>query len=185
MIVLKISTLQRFVRKPSKCDWMAKVVFLKKPLLIFGGRCNRYFWDIRLKILRLPNHDFNMLFQLVLAKFFKSELFSCLLKIDHVIKSCKEPIHFLFSFKFKFGNPKYWITKALIYTVKKIDPEGFWNLVNTGPNKFLNGQNTCTAPPFVYKSPAEPCKILNGKQYWNNYVTKFADGSVLTACQHR
>ena len=33
-----------------------------------------------------------MLFQLVLTKFFKSELFSCLLKVDHVIKSCKGPI---------------------------------------------------------------------------------------------
>ena len=32
-----------------------------------------------------------MLFQLVLTKFFKSELFSCLPKVDHVIKSCKEP----------------------------------------------------------------------------------------------
>ena len=52
-------------------------------LLTFGSRCNRYFWDIRLKILRLPN--FNMLFQLVLLKFFKSELFSCIPKVDHVI----------------------------------------------------------------------------------------------------
>ena len=33
-----------------------------------------------------------MLFQLVLTKFFKSELFSCLPKVDNVIKSCKEPI---------------------------------------------------------------------------------------------
>ena len=33
-----------------------------------------------------------MLFQLVLTKFFKSELFSCLPKVVHVIKSCKEPI---------------------------------------------------------------------------------------------
>ena len=47
--------------------------------------------DIQLKILRLPN--FNMLFQLVLAKCFKSELFSCLPKVDHVIKSSKEPIN--------------------------------------------------------------------------------------------
>ena len=47
-------------------------------------------FEIRQKILRLPN--FNMLFQLVLTKFFKSELFSCLPKVDHVIKSCKEPI---------------------------------------------------------------------------------------------
>ena len=33
-----------------------------------------------------------MLFQLVLTKFFKSELFSSLSKVGHVIKSCKEPI---------------------------------------------------------------------------------------------
>ena len=33
-----------------------------------------------------------MLFQLKLTKFFKSELFSCLPKVDHVIKSRKEPI---------------------------------------------------------------------------------------------
>ena len=47
-------------------------------------------FEIRQKILRLPN--FNMLFQLVLTKFFISELFSCLPKVDRVIKSCKEPI---------------------------------------------------------------------------------------------
>ena len=35
---------------------------------------------------------FNMLFQLVLTKFFKRELFLCLPKVDQVIKSCKEPI---------------------------------------------------------------------------------------------
>ena len=59
-------------------------------LSTFGGRCNRYFWDIRLKMLRLAN--FNMLFQLAWTKFFKSELFSCLPPVGHVIKSCKEPI---------------------------------------------------------------------------------------------
>ena len=32
-----------------------------------------------------------MLFQLVLTKFFKSELFSFLPKVDHVINSCKRP----------------------------------------------------------------------------------------------
>ena len=69
---------------------MAKVIFLIQMLLTFGGCCSRHFLDIQLKILRLPN--FNMLFQLVLTKFFKSELFSCLRKVDHVIKSCKEPI---------------------------------------------------------------------------------------------
>ena len=68
----------------------AKVVYLIHMLPTFGGRCNRCFWDIRLKILKFPN--FNMLFQLVLTKFFKSELFSCLPKVGYVIKSCKEPI---------------------------------------------------------------------------------------------
>ena len=38
--------------------------------------------------------NFNMFFQLQLTKFFKSELFSCIPKVDHVIKSCKEPIGF-------------------------------------------------------------------------------------------
>ena len=33
-----------------------------------------------------------MFFQLVLTKYFQSELFSCLPKVDQVIKSCKEPI---------------------------------------------------------------------------------------------
>ena len=46
--------------KPCKRDWMAKVVYLIHMLPTFGGRCNRYFLDIRLKILRLPN--FNILF---------------------------------------------------------------------------------------------------------------------------
>ena len=43
---------------------------------------NRCFWSIRLRIYRLPN--FNMLFQFLLTKLFKSELFSCLQKVDHV-----------------------------------------------------------------------------------------------------
>ena len=47
---------------------------------------------MQLKIRRLL--DFNMLFQLVLAKFFNSELYTCLPKVDHVIESCKEPIVF-------------------------------------------------------------------------------------------
>ena len=53
-------------------------------------------------MLRLPN--FNMLFQLVLTKFFKSELFSRLLKVDHVITSCKEPIAFYLSVKSKLQH---------------------------------------------------------------------------------
>ena len=45
---------------------------------------------IWLKILRLPN--FNMVFPLVLTKFSKHELLSFLPKVDHMIKSCKEPV---------------------------------------------------------------------------------------------
>ena len=88
--------------KPFKLDWVAKVVFLIQILLIFGGRCNRYFWDIWLKIDRLPN--FNMLFQLVLTKFFKSELFSFLPKVDHVINSCKRPTMATVSQFFQFSE---------------------------------------------------------------------------------
>ena len=51
------------------------------------GRYNRYFWHIRLEIYRIPY--FNMLFQLVLTKYFKSELFSCLAKVDQLMpKAC-------------------------------------------------------------------------------------------------
>ena len=63
-----------------------ELILLYKCLQLSGGHCNHYFWEIHvwLKILRLPN--FNMLFQLVPAKFFKSEPFSCLIvKVDHMI----------------------------------------------------------------------------------------------------
>ena len=67
--------------KPSKREWVAKVVFLTQMPLTFSSRCKRYF---------LPY--FNVLFQLVRTKCFNCELFSCLPKVDHVIKSCKEPV---------------------------------------------------------------------------------------------
>ena len=68
MTVLKIEKLQGFVWKTMQAwlDDKFKVVFLIQMFPTVGGRCNRYFWDIRLKILRLPN--FNILFQLVLTK---------------------------------------------------------------------------------------------------------------------
>ena len=53
------------------------IFFFRPPLQLL------LYWDVRLKILRLPS--LNMLFQLVLTRFFKSELFSCLPKVDHVI----------------------------------------------------------------------------------------------------
>ena len=74
----------------SMTGWQ-KLFFSCKSLKFFGSHRNHYFWDIQLKICWLPN--FNMLFQLVLTKFFKSELFSCLPKVDHVIDLCKRPIN--------------------------------------------------------------------------------------------
>ena len=103
--------------KLCKRDRVAKAVYLIQMLPTFGGRCNRYFWDIRLKILRLPN--FNMLFQLVLTKFFKSELVLCLLKFLHMIKLCKEP--------FGFPNTVHWIVIYLVDSVptfKQLGPDG-------------------------------------------------------------
>ena len=76
--------------KPCKLDWVAKVVFLIQMLLTFDGRCNPYFGDMRLKILMLPN--FNVLFLLVLITFFNIFffVFSCLPKVDNVIKSLND-----------------------------------------------------------------------------------------------
>ena len=78
--------------------------------LFFSYKCFQLSAAIA-KILRLP--IFNMLFQLVLTKFFKSELFSYLPKVDHVIKSRKEPIvsvrakHVELIFAVKFNRLKY------------------------------------------------------------------------------
>ena len=82
-ILFTFAAIITFCGVTGKRDRVAKVVFLIQILLLFGGLRNRYFWDIRLKIYGLSN--FNMLFQLVLTKFVKSELFSCLPKVDHMI----------------------------------------------------------------------------------------------------
>ena len=82
--------------KPFKRDWMANVFRLLQILLTFGGRYNRYFWDIRRKMYRLIN--FNMFSQLVLKKIYKSELFPFLPKVDHVLitwsTNAKKAYHF-------------------------------------------------------------------------------------------
>ena len=69
----KNSDLQGVVWKTTKHDWVARFAFLIQILLIFGGYCNHYLWDIQLKFYSLPK--FNILFQLVLTKVFKSKLF--------------------------------------------------------------------------------------------------------------
>ena len=79
MTVLKISKLQGFIWKSG---WQK--LFLSYRSFQLSAAVAIATFE------RLPN--FNMLFQPVLTKFFKSELFSCLPKVDHVIKSYKEPI---------------------------------------------------------------------------------------------
>ena len=67
-----------------KPDRVTKVVFLMHTSFQFLTAVAITTFEIlhkRLKIYRLPN--FNMLFQLVLTKFFKSKLFSCLLKLKN------------------------------------------------------------------------------------------------------
>ena len=132
---------------------MAKVVYLLQMLPTFGGRCNRYFWDIRLKMLRLAN--FNMLFQLAWTKFFKSELFSCLPPVGHVIKSCKEPIllfsllHLLIFFSI-FFHPQ--IHRPYINPTSTLDSTFFVfntasrivKLYTTTTNTFLLSPSTTT-----------------------------------------
>ena len=52
---------------------VSRVVFVIQILQIFGGRFNRYFWHVRMKIYR--SAKFNMLFQLMLSKIPKRTVF--------------------------------------------------------------------------------------------------------------
>ena len=62
----KISKLEGFVWKTMWAWLGGKSCFSRTNAPNFGGSCNRYFWDKRLKILGLGN--INMPFQLVLTK---------------------------------------------------------------------------------------------------------------------
>ena len=57
-----------------------------------------------------------MLFQFVLTKFFKSEMFSCLQKVHHVIKSSKEPI--VLSFPTNIKGIKDWVRRQRMFVWK-------------------------------------------------------------------
>ena len=86
----KSSNLQGFVWKTPQAWLGGKSCFLIQILLIFGSHCNRYFWDMWLKIYMFLNFD--VLFQLLLTKFSKSEGFASLQKDDHVTNYCKRAI---------------------------------------------------------------------------------------------
>ena len=78
----KFQNLQGFVWKTTQAWMGGRSCFLRQILSIFGSHCNLSFWDMA-EVYRSPN--FNMLFQLMLTKFFKSELFLYLPKVGHVI----------------------------------------------------------------------------------------------------
>ena len=81
----------RICMETYKRDWMAKVVFFHTNASNFRRPLQLLLLIHTTEILGL--HIFNMLFQLTLTKFFKSELFSFLPKVDHVFESFKEPIN--------------------------------------------------------------------------------------------
>ena len=134
-------------RKPFKRDWMAKVVFLIQVCLIFCSRCNGYFWDIQLKIYRLPN--FNMLFQHMLKKFSKSELFlwlpmqkaylrSIIIMQSHMIsKTCKNRLYLQHT-----CTCIYWDEKTTC--CGEVVIEETWPLVRTDLTVLWNPDNSDT-----------------------------------------
>ena len=128
--------------------------FLIQILLIFGGRCIYYFWDVRVKIYRLPN--FNILFLLALKKFFKIKPFSCLTKVDHVINLCKEPICPICKiemddeYRFLIICPAYQEKKMPITTL--FGKEYRTKISRTSPNKIFM---------FLKKTIAEMLKYKN------------------------
>ena len=71
-------------------------------LLISDDRCNRFFWDIRLKFYLLSN--LNMLFWFLLTTFHRTnKLFLCLQKVDHVTNYCKRRIQSNFIVNISLG----------------------------------------------------------------------------------
>ena len=150
----------------SLTGWQEFFFFLIKILLIFGGLCNRYFWDIRLKIFRLLNFD--MLFQVLLARFSKCELFSCLLKVDHdqllqktywclfLLDHDTDDNYLIFTFYAKLGSSDFvWFWYSDICTscvsgeLKKdsIDYAPYWRYLSRETHFFIffiNNSVTCS-----------------------------------------
>ena len=136
--------------KPCKPVWVAKVVFLIQILLTFGGRCNRYLWDIRLKMLRLPN--FNTLFQLALTKFFKSELFPSLPKVDHVI------LQRAYRCLIRFNKPILWFTFAINDSKRSFQVRFLWM---TTPRYLIESSLSRFSWSMTSLIPWQVCNLLS------------------------
>ena len=86
--VKKFQNLQGCVWKATQAWLGCKSYFSHTNPSNFQWPLQSLLWYIRLKIYWLPK--FNMLFQLLLTNFSKSELFSCLQKVDDVTNYCKK-----------------------------------------------------------------------------------------------
>ena len=94
LCVVYLTTVKKF-QNLQGCVWKAAQAWLGcKSYFSHTNRSNFQWplqslhWYIRLKIYCLLK--FNMLFQLLLTNFSKSELFSCLQKVDYVTNYCKK-----------------------------------------------------------------------------------------------
>ena len=58
---------------------------------LHGRLGHEFYLHSKIKFVSPRGHVISSIY-LVLKEFFKSELFSCLPKVDHLIKSCKEPV---------------------------------------------------------------------------------------------
>ena len=128
-----------------KRDWMAKVVFLVQMLPTFSGRCNCYFWDIWLKICRLPN--FNMLFKLALTKIFKVNCFRVDRKLITWSSHAKSLIHNFSKLMFKTQQCLWNFQKVQHYCVsrqtKKEDYLVSWgDMYNTDHTLWVTSKKT-------------------------------------------
>ena len=86
--VKKFQNLRGCVWKASQAWLGGKSCFSHTDPSNFQRPLQLLLWNIRLKIYWLPKFD--MLFQLLLTNFSKSELFLCLQKVDHVTNYCKK-----------------------------------------------------------------------------------------------
>ena len=86
---LKFSKFTRICMESHSSVWLGgKSCFSHTNPSNFQRLLQLLLWYIRLKIYWLPKFD--MLFQLLLTNFSKSELFLCLQKVDHVTNYCKK-----------------------------------------------------------------------------------------------
>ena len=124
-----------------KRDCMAKVVFLIQMLPTFSGRCNCYFWDIWLKICRLPN--FNMLFKPALTKIFKVNCFRVDWKLITWSSHAKSLIHSKLMFK----------TQRCLWNFQKV--QHYCVSRQTKRKITLLAGGTCTTLTTPFESPAK------------------------------